>query len=57
MERRKYLRYPVYCPVVFSRGRFIGTGTLINVSMSGWKIGLQQESPHRGVCDAAHFSV
>lgn len=45
MERRKYLRYPVYCPVVFSRGRFIGTGTLSSVSRSGWKIASNKSLP------------
>ncbi len=45
MERRKHSRYPVHCPVVFSRGRFIGTGTLINVSMSGWKIACNKSLP------------
>jgi len=35
---RPYRRFPVCCPVTYTAGLFEGSGTVWNVSLSGWRL-------------------
>ncbi|MFQ5992456.1 MAG: PilZ domain-containing protein [Nitrospiraceae bacterium] len=45
MELRYAQRYPVECPITFSGNGTTGQGTVINVSMNGWKVSSAQGVP------------
>ncbi|MFQ5992618.1 MAG: PilZ domain-containing protein [Nitrospiraceae bacterium] len=45
MELRQNPRFPLLCPISFAGDNITGTGTVMNVSLGGWKIVGNQDVP------------
>ena len=56
MHVRYARRYPLQCPISFTGDQLVGEGTVLNVSLGGWKVASAQPV-HPGSCFALKIAL